>query len=225
MFRIVFWDVLPCKIIVDRRFRGAYCIHHHGVISQKTAIFLVHILQTSSLMMEAVGTSETSVDNYFTQQYIPEDNSEHHTRRRENLKSHMYERLSMFSLQDTTASKFYSRYCQGRCGGDSVNKNLGGRYTIISPARNLIIHNAELLGHNPQRPHVSSLCTISWTVISAHTVISVSGSGFKTRPIIANYWGTSVKKIVQQFPCPWTFFSFPSSASTSASTSFLDGHC
>jgi hypothetical protein len=42
-FRIVFWDVLPCKIIVD---------------------------------------------NHFTRQYIPEDNSEHHTRRRENLKSH-----------------------------------------------------------------------------------------------------------------------------------------
>jgi hypothetical protein len=28
-------------------------------------------------MMEAVRTSETSVDNYFTRQYIPEDNSEH----------------------------------------------------------------------------------------------------------------------------------------------------
>jgi hypothetical protein len=28
-------------------------------------------------MMEAVRTSETPVDNYFTQQYIPEDNSEH----------------------------------------------------------------------------------------------------------------------------------------------------
>jgi hypothetical protein len=39
-------------------------------------------------MMEAVRTSETSVDNNFTRQYIPEDNSEHHTRRRENLKSH-----------------------------------------------------------------------------------------------------------------------------------------
>jgi hypothetical protein len=26
MFRIVFWDVLPCKTIVDRRFRGAYCL-------------------------------------------------------------------------------------------------------------------------------------------------------------------------------------------------------
>jgi hypothetical protein len=37
MSRVVFWDVLPCKIIVD-----------------------------SSLMMEAVRTSETSVDNYFT---------------------------------------------------------------------------------------------------------------------------------------------------------------
>jgi hypothetical protein len=27
-FRIVFRDVLPCKIIVDRRFRGT-CCHHH----------------------------------------------------------------------------------------------------------------------------------------------------------------------------------------------------
>jgi hypothetical protein len=62
VFRIVFWDVLPRKIIVDRRFRG---------------------------MMEAVRTSETSVDNYFTRKYIPEDISEHHTRRRENLKSHL----------------------------------------------------------------------------------------------------------------------------------------
>jgi hypothetical protein len=37
--------------------------------------------------MEAVRTSETSVDNHFTRQYIPEDNSDH-TRRRENFKSH-----------------------------------------------------------------------------------------------------------------------------------------
>jgi hypothetical protein len=59
-FRIVFWDVLPCKIIVDRRFIGTYCLHHQG----------------SNLMMEAVRTSETSVDNYFTRQYIPDENSE-----------------------------------------------------------------------------------------------------------------------------------------------------
>jgi hypothetical protein len=49
MFRIVFWVVLPSKMIVDRL----------------------------SLMLEAVRTSETSVDNHFTRQYIPEDNSEH----------------------------------------------------------------------------------------------------------------------------------------------------
>jgi hypothetical protein len=29
-------------------------------------------------MMEAVRTSETSVDNHFTRQYIPEDNSENY---------------------------------------------------------------------------------------------------------------------------------------------------
>jgi hypothetical protein len=40
-----------------------------------------------ALMMEAARTSETSVDNYFTRQYIPEDKPELHTRRRENLKS------------------------------------------------------------------------------------------------------------------------------------------
>jgi hypothetical protein len=34
------------------------------------------LCEISSLMMEAVRTSETSVDNHFTRQYIPEDNSE-----------------------------------------------------------------------------------------------------------------------------------------------------
>jgi hypothetical protein len=33
-------------------------------------------------MMEAVHTSETSVDNNFTRQYNPEDNSEHHAERK-----------------------------------------------------------------------------------------------------------------------------------------------
>jgi hypothetical protein len=41
-----------------------------------------------ALMMEAARTYETSVENYFTRQYIPEDKSELHIRRRENLKSH-----------------------------------------------------------------------------------------------------------------------------------------
>jgi hypothetical protein len=51
MFRVVFWDILPCKMIVDRRFRGAYwwwrqyatlkrrsTIILHGSISQKTTL-------------------------------------------------------------------------------------------------------------------------------------------------------------------------------------------
>jgi hypothetical protein len=32
-------------------------------------------------MMEAVRTSETSVDNHFTRQYNPEDSSEHQTQK------------------------------------------------------------------------------------------------------------------------------------------------
>jgi hypothetical protein len=39
MFRAVFWVVLPCKMIVDRRFRGAYCIPDDGgSTTQKTAL-------------------------------------------------------------------------------------------------------------------------------------------------------------------------------------------
>jgi hypothetical protein len=49
--------------------------------------------------MEAVRTSETSVDNHFTRQYNPEDSSEHHTRRRENLKSHIiYHRVYILNI-------------------------------------------------------------------------------------------------------------------------------
>jgi hypothetical protein len=36
MFRAVFWVVLPCQSIVDRRFRGAYCLHHQGWVSRAT---------------------------------------------------------------------------------------------------------------------------------------------------------------------------------------------
>jgi hypothetical protein len=30
MFRVVFWDILPCKMIVDRRFGGSYCLIVHS---------------------------------------------------------------------------------------------------------------------------------------------------------------------------------------------------
>jgi hypothetical protein len=73
-FRFVFWDVLPCKIIVDRRFRGTYCLHHQG----DDHVSAASIIMAIALLMEAARTSETSVDNYFTRQYIPEDKSEFH---------------------------------------------------------------------------------------------------------------------------------------------------
>jgi hypothetical protein len=50
--------------------------------------------------MEAVRTSETSVDNHSTRQYNPEDSSEHHTRRRENLKSHNFTLLKQQRCYD-----------------------------------------------------------------------------------------------------------------------------
>jgi hypothetical protein len=43
-----------------------------------------------ALMMEEARTSETSVNNYFTRQYIPQEKSELHTRRREYMKCHIY---------------------------------------------------------------------------------------------------------------------------------------
>jgi hypothetical protein len=51
------------------------------VVRHYTA-YPAHTLETSrgiKVMMEAVRTSETSVDNHFTRQYNPEDSSEHHT--------------------------------------------------------------------------------------------------------------------------------------------------
>jgi hypothetical protein len=39
LFRAVFWVVLPCKMIVDRRFRGAYCLHHQGELEISHIVF------------------------------------------------------------------------------------------------------------------------------------------------------------------------------------------
>jgi hypothetical protein len=66
----VFWDIAPCSHVeVDRRFGGAYCLHHRPDDGRRH-------------------TSETSVNfNATTLRYISED-SKLHTRRRENLKSH-----------------------------------------------------------------------------------------------------------------------------------------
>jgi hypothetical protein len=47
------------------------------VLTAASMMFRVVFWVILPLMMEAVRTSETSVDNHFTRHYIPEDNSEH----------------------------------------------------------------------------------------------------------------------------------------------------
>jgi hypothetical protein len=49
MFRVVFWVILPCKIIVDRRFRGAYCLHHQGRIKRK---YIIHPFMSTFFFQE-----------------------------------------------------------------------------------------------------------------------------------------------------------------------------
>jgi hypothetical protein len=51
-------------------------------------------------MMEAVRTSETSVDNYFTRQYIPEDNSEHRVMVFENYENSVLSRTFVTETDD-----------------------------------------------------------------------------------------------------------------------------
>jgi hypothetical protein len=82
MFRIVFWDILPCKMI-------------------------------GSLMMEAVRTSDTSVDNHFTRQYISEDNSE-------NRHSDHKLALQFFNVKTVICITFHDKY------GDNWNLAAGG---------------------------------------------------------------------------------------------------
>jgi hypothetical protein len=78
-----------------------YC--HPFPIGQGSPLGLLHNLLSFrgsliALMMEAICTSETSVNIYLTTwQYIPEE-PKLHTRRRENLKSHMYLSISYRSL-------------------------------------------------------------------------------------------------------------------------------
>jgi hypothetical protein len=62
MFRAVFWVILPCKMIVDRRFRGAYCLHHHdGSITQKTALNRAERLLDNRVLRKASGHKREEV--------------------------------------------------------------------------------------------------------------------------------------------------------------------
>jgi hypothetical protein len=57
------------------------------------------------MMMEAARTSEKSVDNYFTRQYIPEDKSELHTFLCMHMHMHIYEYEEQDNYEKTRRNK------------------------------------------------------------------------------------------------------------------------
>jgi hypothetical protein len=76
MKKAVFWDMAPCRSGVNRRFGGTYRLHLHGSLlftsltDASPADF--HIFP-STLKMEAIRSSETSVNITSTRCHIPED--------------------------------------------------------------------------------------------------------------------------------------------------------
>jgi hypothetical protein len=79
----VFWVVAPCNLVeVYGRLRGFCCLHKQGDEWQE----------------EAERTSETSVNFYQTARRNNSEDSDLHTRRRENLKSYV---MKMFCCETT----------------------------------------------------------------------------------------------------------------------------
>jgi hypothetical protein len=92
----IFWDITPCSpLSVKQRFRGTY---HLCLPPAFTLVFAQLILST--LQMEAICSSETSVDTQrTTRHYIPEDGTLHN-HYCENFKSlfwlHIHTRIPSF---------------------------------------------------------------------------------------------------------------------------------
>jgi hypothetical protein len=90
MKKAVFWDVAPCRSGVNRRFRVTYRLHLQGRrenIGKSAREASVRDVN-GSLKMEAIRSSETSVNTTSTRCHISED-CFLHSHRRENLKSYM----------------------------------------------------------------------------------------------------------------------------------------
>jgi hypothetical protein len=82
MKNAVFWDVTPCISCVNRRFGGKYRLHLQGRKIRQQGTIVSWWLQTapgftladfSTLKIEAIRSSETSVDARSTRRLNPED--------------------------------------------------------------------------------------------------------------------------------------------------------
>jgi hypothetical protein len=82
MKNAVFWDVAPCRSCVNRRFGGTYSS------LQPPAHAISSDADFSTLKMEAIRSSKTSVQTRPTGGHIPEDDILH-SHRSENVKSYI----------------------------------------------------------------------------------------------------------------------------------------
>jgi hypothetical protein len=72
MKKSVFWYVAPCRYCVNRRFGGTYRLHLQGSL-HSPAHAGSSLADFSTLKMEAIRISETSVYTICTLRHIPED--------------------------------------------------------------------------------------------------------------------------------------------------------
>jgi hypothetical protein len=75
MKNAVFWDMAPCRYFVKRRFGGTYHLHLTVWLSAPAHArsSLAVVLFFSNLKMEAIRSSETSVNTMSTRRHIPQD--------------------------------------------------------------------------------------------------------------------------------------------------------
>jgi hypothetical protein len=123
------------------------------------------------MMMEALRTSETSVDNHSTRQYNPEDSSEHHTRRRENFKSQTIANFGDGSVFVNPCSRITSQIKHCFCSQTSIVAHLPDidtlrhNYKFRSGISSLTLcfFNCDCFRlHSWKRNDASQLYTLTW---------------------------------------------------------------
>jgi hypothetical protein len=77
MKNAVFWDVGPCRSCLNRRFGGTYRLHLQSRKIRRAAHVGSSLADFSTLKMEAIHSSETSVQTRSTRRHIPEDGNLH----------------------------------------------------------------------------------------------------------------------------------------------------
>jgi hypothetical protein len=74
---VIFCDMVPCSLYVNRRFGGRYHFHPQ---SRKSAEQETSVQKVARQKMEVISSSETSVHIRTTRRYIPEDGNIHNYR-------------------------------------------------------------------------------------------------------------------------------------------------